>query len=284
MTKNDIFSTRKLSGGFSAENGHWGWDGWKGLSWSNSCLQWRVVILLIPTSSSLPPLWSIPAQAGIPLACTPTSMHLALDELIWFVKLVLVLLRWWVETHSQGSQSKARAVTGWGSKVLGGGSEDRRGQGGKQKGVGRCCIGVYPGSLLGCQSPFCVRRLEQKRETGTCCSLQCQITRSNCIGKKALNIQLLQQKKCGGWQLKKGKGDLFWEGRGADKARHPSWGELWCEWFLSLFLHRPWACWGCDCPFLFSFLCSHHVWEVSHVLDMVTYCTWLCPALQAAFP
>lgn len=137
MTKNDIFSTRKLSGGFSAENGHWGWDGWKGLSWSNSCLQWRVVILLIPTSSSLPPLWSIPAQAGIPLACTPTSMHLALDELIWFVKLVLVLLRWWVEMHSQGNQSKARAVTGWGSKVLvGGGVRIREGREGSRKGLG----------------------------------------------------------------------------------------------------------------------------------------------------
>ena len=40
------------------------------------------------------PLWSIPAQAGVPLVCTPAGVHLALDELIQFIKLVLVLLRW----------------------------------------------------------------------------------------------------------------------------------------------------------------------------------------------
>lgn len=56
---------------------------------------------------------------------------------------------------------------GGGARCWWGGSENRGGQGGKQKGVGRCCIWVYSGSLLGCQSPFCVRRLEQKRQTGT---------------------------------------------------------------------------------------------------------------------
>lgn len=120
MTKNDIFSAGKLSGRFSAENGHWGWDGRKGLSWSNSCLQWRVLVLLLPTSS-LPLFGPSPPEAGIPLSCTPAGTHLALDELINFVKLILVLLRWWAETHSQGSQSKARADTGWGSRVLWGG-------------------------------------------------------------------------------------------------------------------------------------------------------------------
>lgn len=57
-------------------------------------------------------------------------MHLALEELIQFVGLVLLLLRCWAEIHSQGRQIKARADTGWGNKVLRR-REDRRGQGGK---------------------------------------------------------------------------------------------------------------------------------------------------------
>lgn len=78
-----MFSSGKLSGGFSAEKVQW----LKRAELSSVCTREFVILLFLTFHSSFSPF---PAEEGIPLPCAAAGMPLALEELIQFARLVLV--------------------------------------------------------------------------------------------------------------------------------------------------------------------------------------------------